>query len=281
MAARPEVCGLAAKKPKLFKEPKDNKLIPSHTFSLDPSLLEECKEIEDCILGEGRFGEVKLMKYRSKLVAVKRMKDNKYKYLIEKEAEILRQLGDHPGLPYIYGVCEKAGEKMLILEYSSEETTPLTLNEAIQSKKVECSNWKNVIELLAKTMCYMHTKGIIHGDMKGDNVLLIKRSEKWCPIVIDFGKCIRITTTTTASASKIVSAKEKERKYPHIAPEVIRADSPPSIMSDAYSFGRLATRICKNFESCRYILEIVKKCYIPEVKSRLSIQGFLRHVEKS
>ena len=281
MAARPDIGTSVVKTTKLIDVPKPTtgeRNAAAQVLDLDPSLLEEY--CQDCILGEGRFGEVKLMKYRTTIVAVKRMKNKKYNYLIHREAEVLRQLGDHPGLPYLYGVCEKGGEKLLILEYCEDEVKPTTLNQAVLEKKIPSNIWPDIIKMLGKTMVHMHSKGIIHGDMKGDNVLIVKRCGNWCPVIIDFGKCTNLTSTVQESKERSENLSERKVRYPHIAPEVLSGNTAPSVLSDAYSFGRIAKHICRrNFDSCQSILGITKTCCVSDLKSRSSIKLFLGHLE--
>ncbi|KAK3741500.1 hypothetical protein QZH41_002969 [Actinostola sp. cb2023] len=198
MAARPDIGMSVVKTTKLIdvpKPPTGERNAAAQVLDLDPSLLEEY--CQDCIIGEGRFGEVKLMKYRTTFVAVKRMKNKKYNYLIHREAEVFRQLGDHPGLPYLYGVCEKGREKLLILEYCGDEVKPTTLNQAVLEKKIPSNIWPDIIKMLGKTMVHMHSKGII----QGDNVLIVKRCGNWCPVIIDFGSANPDNVTALVSTA--------------------------------------------------------------------------------
>lgn len=220
------------------------------------------------------------MSYRLKKVAVKTMKDPKYNFLVDKEAEVLCHLGDHPGLPYLFGVCEKSDcKKMLVLEYCDEEVKPMTLNDAIRSNKINPIIWPGVIRNLANVLCYIHSRGIIHGDIKGDNVLVIKRNQNWHPVIIDFGKSTRIGSLFQR-AEKVVNCQnhvhvDRAKMFPHLAPEVISRDNTPNALSDSYSFGRLATYICRKFNCSRRMIDNAEKCYRLDPKTRMTIKQFL------
>ena len=58
------------------------------------------------VLGEGSFGCVKKMLYCDKEVAVKILKGNASERELIREASVEHEIGDHPGVPFLYGVCQ-------------------------------------------------------------------------------------------------------------------------------------------------------------------------------
>ena len=89
---------------------------------------------------------------------------------------------------------------------------------------------------LTDAICYLHSKNVIHNDIKSDNVLVVEESGpavEYAPVLIDFGKA------KYAAATKIKKLSERGKKFyrkhhPHIAPEVIDGTHRPSVKSDVF-----------------------------------------------
>ncbi len=84
---------------------------------------------------------------------------------------------------------------------------------------------------LAKTLAYLHGKGVVHGDLKPDNVLI--RSDGF-PVIIDFGMVTRIWDEV--SRESLDSETIKGGTLIYIAPEQITGQVIDA-RSDLYSFG--------------------------------------------
>lgn len=210
---------------------------------IDPSNLSILEEITS-ILGEGGFGCVKRMKYRETEVAVKFLKENCSKKQLEHEATVMHDIGDHPGVPFLYGICSKNNTYMLIMQCCTYNGNVMTLNDATESQKLQCCTWLNVLIKLTEVLSYIHMKGFIHNDLKGNNVVLCIRKQTWQPIIIDYGKCVKVSEAKAkqrSCASDSISVLAK--KYPHIAPEVLCGKTPPSFSSDMYSLGVIFHKI--------------------------------------
>lgn len=77
---------------------------------------------------------------------------------------------------------------------------------------------------IANAVAYLHEKGVIHGDLRGDNVLI---DEKIHCLLCDFGLA-KMETSNTATALKGVGAYRWE------SPELWDED-PKSFSSDVYA----------------------------------------------
>ncbi|XP_020905728.1 ribosomal protein S6 kinase 2 beta [Exaiptasia diaphana] len=177
LAARPELKPSSkGKKTIVVNKPPIIPKKKTTTTILNPNLLKDYGNEKEALLGEGRFGIVRLMQYRSTLVAVKMSKERKYSYLIEYEGQILCNLGDHPGFPYCYGLCEKDGTKLLVMEFCSVNGKSISLNYALKSKLISDEFWPKILYTLAGSIGYMHAQGYIHCDIHGNNILVMQRS---------------------------------------------------------------------------------------------------------
>ncbi|WP_084554923.1 serine/threonine-protein kinase [[Phormidium ambiguum] IAM M-71] len=100
-----------------------------------------------------------------------------------REATILEKLGDsHDQIPQLYAYFEENQEFYLVQEFIEGET----LTEQIQKQgKLSDRTVQNILINILPILEFIHTQGIIHRDIKPDNIILRQRDNK--PVLIDFG----------------------------------------------------------------------------------------------
>ena len=145
------------------------------------------------VLGSGGFGETYLAedtkmpsKRRCVIKQLKPVADNPQMYELlqqrfQREAAVLETLGEESRyIPKLYGNFTENGLFYLVQEWING----LTLSETIESngKWNEDAVRKLMISILS-TLIYVHDRGIIHRDIKPDNIIL-RAGE---PVLIDFG----------------------------------------------------------------------------------------------
>ena len=64
----------------------------------------------------------------------------------------------------------------------------------------------DVLLKLLEAFKVLHSSGLIHQDIKGDNILLTYRNTFFWPVIIDFGKCIK----KQEASIKVLSKAEQE-----------------------------------------------------------------------
>ena len=202
-------------------------------------------------VGSGTFGKCFTAVYRRDFrVIVKeiKMKERtreeigRAKREVLHEASVLSELGDHPGLPHLFGVCSEKAPFYLVLQHHVVEGQNMTLSKAVTSGVI--ANDGECVTILRETgeiLLFLHTKGFLHNDLKGNNVVLDGANHK--PVLIDFGKSRKISQARFLKPE--VNIEEACKRYPHIAPELHRGDR-QSKESDVYSFGALISRVLKD-----------------------------------
>ncbi|XP_076893687.1 LEAF RUST 10 DISEASE-RESISTANCE LOCUS RECEPTOR-LIKE PROTEIN KINASE-like 1.4 [Bidens hawaiensis] len=131
-------------------------------------------------LGDGGFGTVyfgKLLDGRE--VAVKRLYENNFKRVKQfiNEVRILTQL-DHENLVKLYGCTSKRSKELLLVyEYIPNGTIADHLHGKLANSSSNLFSWSirlNIAIQTADALAYLHKSGIIHRDVKSNNILLDK-----------------------------------------------------------------------------------------------------------
>jgi serine/threonine protein kinase, bacterial len=114
-----------------------------------------------------------------------------------KEGLVLESLGEKSNgmIPKLYAYFMEEGEFYLVQEYISGQT----LLDRVKSNGLftEMQVRRLLTEILP-TLAYVHSRGMVHRDIKPDNIMLREGSDK--PVLIDFG-AVKETMATVATMS--------------------------------------------------------------------------------
>ena len=86
---------------------------------------------------------------------------------------------------------------------------------------------------------YLHTKSILHNDIKENNIVIVQTSVDVSSVLIDLGKGCFIKNAKLCSITSEKKQQDHISKYPHLAPDLIRRHCKQSEKSDMYSVGRI------------------------------------------
>ncbi|KAI8987780.1 kinase-like domain-containing protein [Mycotypha africana] len=137
--------------------------------------------IHDFIVGEnlgtGKFGTVyKAREKRSgQIVALKIMKKKELEeasviQFLKREIEIQYHL-DHPNIAKLFGYFHNRDTVVLVMEYGGDSDLYTCLSTHKRFTEAEAANF--IVEI-ADALVYMHGLGVIHRDLKLENVLISK-----------------------------------------------------------------------------------------------------------
>jgi len=165
------------------------------------------------LVGEGVYGKVRKA-YRhdnpSKYFAIKSLhkKHINNQSLLEKELEILSSL-DHPNIIKFFEYYEDKEYFHIIMEYCSGQE----LFDKFKDSKFEESRTRLVIAKIVYAIYYSHIQGIIHRDLKLENVIFENNNDDAQIKVIDWGLSTKFQKDTTRLSTKTGTPQ-------YIAPEV-------------------------------------------------------------
>ena len=231
-------------------------------------------EISEEIIGQGTFGCVKLGKMKQLAIkcAVKSSRPKYEKYFdAQIEASYLHLLQGSKFVPYLFGTYQK----MLVMEYLNfNNDGPLTLYKAKMNANLDQNELTLICYQLTEALFFIHKNGIIHNDLKSNNVLL---RSNLCPVIVDFGKA---TLRTQPEEYNLTDAqKEKYNvRHPYLAYELRNLPgSKTSMASDIFSLGFMFNFVAEEENA---LLQMLQKAMQEQLPSkRMPILSILKHFE--
>lgn len=226
--------------------PEATTQISSEIPLLSYNELKESFGKEENVVGKGSFGEVIKGKYRGQDVAVKRMH---LKQLTKKETQsfvnemnILAKLGRHVNLVKLIGYTLEP--PCIVMEFvelgSLEQILHYCKDPKIEAKITTGNNKKRVLLGIVDGMRQVHAVGIVHGDLKPANILLLN---DFTAKIADFG----LAKLRGKTSSSIASINDGENIVggtgAYMAPELLNSSSCPEFSCDVYSFGVLLNEV--------------------------------------
>ena len=155
-------------------------------------------------------------------------------------------LGDHHGLPLLFGVVTESVPLRLVTEFHGMKHQSITLWKGLNDLKDKLDKpcWLVILKNIIKALDHVHNVSVLHNNLKSDNFLLEKRQEKWNPVIIDFGKARFMSKPKPVMTLSSSSAQERDRKrYPHVETEIVQGTGQQSVASNVFSLGRLSLAI--------------------------------------
>ncbi|RVW83407.1 Mitogen-activated protein kinase kinase kinase 17 [Vitis vinifera] len=231
--------------------------------------------VKQCLIGQGASGKVYMAISRkgggSRLLAVKSSVCSSSSSSLLREEEILRSLGACPDVVECFGSyssMEVDGSWVynLILEYAPGGTLR-SLMERRRGKLSE-SEVRDYARMIIRGLCYIHQKGLVHCDLKPDNVLVFPGVDGGGNVVkiADFGLAKRVGEEEVPRVSF--------RGTPsYMSPESLALkehDAPMDIWS-------LGCTIIEMVTGQRYGKDFLEKCFVRDPKWRWTAEMLLHH----
>ena len=149
--------------------------------------------------------------------------------LFKAEIALLSSL-EHPNIARVYGARVSGSAPYIVMEYVDGK--PL---DALLELRKDHRTALKLVRQAADAVAYMHSCGVVHGDLKPENVLTSKSGVK----IVDLGLARLFSEAADTARDAPVFGT------PHyIAPEHLRGDSAlPTPRSDVYALGAILHKV--------------------------------------
>ncbi|KAI4332886.1 hypothetical protein L6164_017760 [Bauhinia variegata] len=190
-------------------------------------------------ISEGGFGSVYKGQLNGMTVAVKQHKNAGVQGEKEFKAEVnVLSKARHENVVMLLGSCSEGNNRLLVYEYVcngsldqhlSRKNIVHFLIQLIREHSRKPLSWENRVKIaigVARGLLYLHENGIIHRDMRPNNILLTHDHQ---PLLGDFGLA-RTQNQDSIHSTEVVGA------LGYLAPEYAELGK-VSTKTDVYSFG--------------------------------------------
>lgn len=228
-------------------------------------------------LGEGSYGRVMLGQYKGQRVAVKRIL-RQTRHDLEQELRMMHFLHDLDCTPKLIA-CELSQAPFTVLTSYHGKSIFDCLADTYLTKQLD---WSSIIVDTVAAICRIHDMGVVHGDVKEDNVLLDNHGNRIKPIIIDYGlACFRNQARPMHVGPKDADRRRFMEKYPRVAPELITQNLPPDFSTDAYAVGYMIERLLRHVKVKRpgKFQKVAQKLLQTDLQSRISLHTALRQLQ--
>ncbi|KAK8860813.1 hypothetical protein M9Y10_012503 [Tritrichomonas musculus] len=211
-------------------------------FDTDDYVFESNEQI-----GEGRYGKVYIVKcikddnyYAAKIIKINKGLSAQEHQNLLRESSILRKL-NHPSIIKFYGINFQSLtdisklEPTILTEYMPKGSLRSLFSTFTATKKYIC------ILGISNAMKYLHEQGIIHKDLKLDNILI---DQDDFPRICDFGLSICFPQSLTMSMN--FTATDFLGTPMFMSPELLKGDDRYGPGIDVYAFSMLVYELITN-----------------------------------
>ncbi len=144
-----------------------------------------------------------------------------------REVNIMAQLRN-PHITQLYGACMEP-ESCLVMEYMENGS----LDKLLERKTLSYEEQRNLAMDIAKGLLYLHSRDVIHRDLKTANILINAQGQAK---LTDFG-------LSKTADQKVKTIAERSEAIQWMAPETLGQDV-FSVETDIYSYGMVLWSIC-------------------------------------
>ncbi|KAF8331194.1 kinase-like domain-containing protein [Amanita rubescens] len=206
---------------------KKANVIPKSLFIADIKI-----DIEQGMINIGGFGRVFLGKYKGELVALKLLGKGLKDFSQELVLEVLaRRSLSHPFVLPLLGIFIDRS-----LPYFVSPHMKISLTEWRKTHTPTVPEINRLVQEVAAGVRYFHEEGIVHGDLRGENVLL--DAEHHCRIAADVGLSQQDNAIVTLSAEAVLFNFAAPELFVNLENREARVGS-KTTQTDVYAFGCL------------------------------------------
>ena len=148
--------------------------------------------------------------------------DPQFRSRFEREIKLIASL-EHPAIVPIYDAGEVNGQPYFVMRFMNGGS----LSDVIEKGPIPIEDTAKIIERVAQGLAYAHRKGVIHRDLKPDNILFDETGE---PFISDFGVAKLTESTSNLTGSGVIGTPA------YMSPEQAQGTE-IDLRSDVYGLG--------------------------------------------
>ncbi|RMH47469.1 MAG: serine/threonine protein kinase [Gammaproteobacteria bacterium] len=153
--------------------------------------------------------------------------DDQFRARFEREAQVIAQL-EHPAIVPVYDFGEQDGQPYIVMRLM----TGGSLAERIQQQgTISLAESTAILTVIAEALDEAHERGIIHRDIKPDNILFDARGKAY---LSDFGIAKMLQATVSLTGSQMIIGTPA-----YMSPEQGRGERDIDRRSDVYALGAI------------------------------------------
>uniref|UniRef100_A0A8C1KFU4 Tyrosine-protein kinase n=1 Tax=Cyprinus carpio TaxID=7962 RepID=A0A8C1KFU4_CYPCA len=176
-------------------------------------------------------------------------------------ASLMNQVS-HCHLVFVHGVSVKGSENIMVEEFVEFGPLDVFLH---REKQHVTPQWKfTVAKQLASALCYLETKRLVHGNVCGKNILVVRNG-------LEEGTSPFVKLSDPGISLLALSRAERVERIPWIAPECIADGARVGSAADQWSFGATLLEICNNGDLPISGSTLPEKERFYETQSRLAV----------
>ncbi|CAB1452773.1 unnamed protein product [Pleuronectes platessa] len=187
-------------------------------------------------IAQGCFGKVYKEKYNDTWAAIKRVPQHLISRKdLERECDVYNKL-NHPNIVKLLGnINLKDGKWVIPLEFVFGEDLETTIFKAAKSKiQLTPSNRGTIIVGMCEGLQHLHSKDIVHQDLKPENIMVEHDTHR--AVIIDLGLAKFFRRGLNSAADMGNEA--------YSAPEVLQRGSQRDQRSDVWAMGKIIAELC-------------------------------------
>ena len=190
-----------------------------------------------------------------------KISDEKMMNQFKKELKVITRL-NHPNIIKVESIYAESGKYGLsslfvVMPYFSGGNLKNYLTLIPPSKKKNTVFWERIWRQVLMAIENVHSCGVIHCDIKPENIFVEEVNQFVRVILGDFDVCHDNQSRTMNLKTRTIAGT-----WDYLAPEVLNGNEPASFSSDMYAFG-MTVRNCmakQELDECPSLKKLVEQC---------------------
>ncbi|HEY6081192.1 MAG TPA: serine/threonine-protein kinase [Polyangiaceae bacterium] len=138
----------------------------------------------------------------------------------------------HPAIVRVFDIGEaESGEPFIVMELLNGES----LGEVVERGPLPAVSALQLLLPIAEALSLAHSRGVVHRDLKPDNIFLSTEGDSFQPKLLDFG-IAKVTSTAAAGGASLTQSGTLLGSPEYMSPEQAMGASDIDARSDVWSF---------------------------------------------